>query len=72
MKTDIILYSTGCPKCNVLIQKLNSAGIEYTISQDMDILINKGFSSVPVLQIGDEFLPFSAANTWINEHSGDN
>ena len=50
METKIVLYSTGCPKCNVLIQKLNNAGVEYTISQDIDELIARGFNSVPVLQ----------------------
>jgi glutaredoxin len=72
MKNKIILYSTGCPKCNVLIQKLNTASIDFETSQDMDIIIEKGFTSVPVLQIDDEFLDFKAANEWINEHSGDN
>ena len=72
METKIILYSTGCPKCNVLIQKLNTAGVEYTISQDVDELIARGFNSVPVLQVGDDFLTFAEANTWVNEHSGDN
>ena len=72
MKNKLILYSTGCPKCNVLIQKLNSANIDYELSQDVGVLIDKGFTSVPVLQVEDDFLDFSAANAWINEHSGDN
>ena len=29
-----ILYSTGCPKCNVLTRKLDAKGIEYTVNNN--------------------------------------
>ena len=66
MKNKIILFSTGCPQCRVLIQKLNSAGIEYNLETDMSEILEIGMTSVPVLKIDDEYLTFKEANNWIN------
>ena len=35
---EYILYSTHCPKCNVLEKKLNSKSIQYTIIDDIEEL----------------------------------
>lgn len=67
--SEIILFSTGCPKCNVLIQKLNMSNIDYSIENDMTEIIDQGFTSVPILKVDDEYLSFKEANTWIKEHS---
>jgi glutaredoxin len=69
----IILYSTNCPKCNVLEKKLEQKNIDFTIidctadTTYIEMLIGKGFQSMPILQINDEFLDFSKANKWIGE-----
>ena len=67
----MILYSTGCPRCSVLIQKLNKKNIVYTIESDMQKITEKGIKSVPILELDNgEMLPFAAANTWINNYKG--
>ena len=33
---NIVVYSTHCPQCKVLEKKLQMAGIEFTICDDMD------------------------------------
>lgn len=66
----IILFSTGCPKCNVLIQKLDAAGIDYKIETDMSALIDLGIDTVPVLKVGNDYKSFKVANDWINENRG--
>lgn len=63
---DIILYSTGCPKCKVLEAKLNDKHICHQVITDTSEIIKEGFSSVPVLRIDDKFLNFFDANQWIN------
>ena len=38
----IILYSTNCPKCNVLEKKLQSKNIDFEICNDVDLMLSKG------------------------------
>lgn len=63
----ITLYTTHCPKCNILKQKLDKKNIEYNINEDVETMINKGFSSVPVLEVDNEILDFVNAIKWVNE-----
>lgn len=63
----ITLYTTHCPKCNVLKSKLDSKNIEYKIVEDVDTMQNKGFSSAPVLEVDNEMLDFVNAIKWVNE-----
>ena len=63
----VILYSTGCPKCNVLKTKMDMKGIEYTESGDIDFLIERGIMQAPVLNVNGVLLDFVEANKWIND-----
>lgn len=67
----ITLYSTGCPKCQVLEKKLNNEGIEFSISNDIDVLIEKGFMTAPVLEIDDEYFEFKNAIEWLKNRRND-
>ena len=66
---NIILYSTHCPKCDVLEKMLQNNGLEYQAIYEFDKkeLIKKGFVSAPVLVVDDEYMDFKEANHWINE-----
>jgi hypothetical protein len=64
---DIILYSTGCLKCNILKKKLSDKKITYTENNSVDEMISLGIEQVPVLSIDGELLDFNSANEWINE-----
>lgn len=61
----VILYSNHCPKCNVLIQKLKLAKIEYEEINDIDIMISKGFMSMPILEVDGKVMTFMEAVEWI-------
>ena len=63
----VILYTTHCPKCTVLEKKLTSKNIPYEEVTDVDLMINKGFDAMPVLEVDDTVMDFKTANTWINE-----
>lgn len=63
----ITLYSTGCPKCRVLEKKMNQKGIDFTIVDDPKEITLLGYTSVPVLKVGNEYYEFVEANRWINE-----
>ena len=63
----VILYSTGCPKCKVLVTKLNAKNIKYNTVSDVGIIISKGISTVPVLEVNGTIMDFKTAVEWINE-----
>ena len=62
----IVLYSTHCPKCKVLEAKLQKKNISYEEINDINIMQEKGYLSVPILEVDDISMNFAAANNWIN------
>lgn len=66
---NIILYSTGCPKCNVMKKKLDNAGISYIVNSNVDDMQKLGITQVPVLSVNGDLKPFKEANEWLNLQS---
>jgi glutaredoxin len=62
----IVLYSTGCPRCNVLETKLKNKGIDFEEINDTKLMIDKGFDSVPILEVDGNYMDFGKANEFIN------
>ena len=63
------LYSTNCPKCNVIEKKLRNKNIEFEKITDFDHnkMKEKGFSFAPILETnGGVLLDYSDANNYIN------
>lgn len=64
---EIILFSSGCPKCKVLKQKLDDKKIKYEISEDFDELVQNNLQTVPVLKVNGEYYQFNEAVRMVNE-----
>ena len=64
---EVVLFSTGCPKCKVLERKLEDKGIVYTENNNTDDMKERGFTSVPILSVNGQLLSYYEANKWINE-----
>ena len=62
----ITLYTTGCPRCKVLHQKLSDKGLSFTIFDDVDAMIEMGFMEAPVLEVNGKQMNFSEAVAWLN------
>lgn len=62
-----VLYSTGCPRCEVLKKKLDSEGVEYEVCEDIETMKSLGIMSVPVLKVDDKTYNFSEAIQNIRE-----
>lgn len=65
----ITLYSTGCPKCNVLKAKLDSKNISYNyIEGDKAIEFAQAHNimEMPIVTDNDTILNFMDANNLIN------
>ena len=64
----IVLYSNHCPKCDIVVDKLNAKKIEYTLIDDEAILTEKGFDFMPVLEVdGELFVNLIDINNYINK-----
>ena len=62
----ITLYTTHCPKCKVLENKLNKKNIEYNVCEDIEIIQNKNIISFPALEIDNKKSSFRDAVNWVN------
>ena len=62
-----ILYSTGCPKCEVLKKKLAEKGIQYTENNSVDEMLKLGIEAIPLLKVNDRLLDFKEAIDWVNK-----
>lgn len=63
----ITFYSTGCPKCQILKQKLDMKNLSYEIVSDMDTMIIMGLQSVPWIEVDGELMDFGQAVQWVNK-----
>lgn len=66
---DIILYSTHCPQCMILENLLKKANISYVEENDANKMIEMGFVSVPMFQVGDQIMNMKEAMAWIKEYN---
>ena len=72
--SEIILYSNGCPKCNVLKAKLKEKNITFKENNNIEELISMNIKTLPILKIvekvneniEEKFLNFLTANGWVN------
>lgn len=67
MNERIILYSTGCPRCEVLKKKLDEKGVSYEIVTDTDEMLKLGMTAAPGLSVDGGLMDFSAAIRWVNQ-----
>lgn len=61
----IKLYTIGCPKCSILEKKLDAANVNYEKVTDKDIMIEKGFDVLPILEIDGTIYNFEEACDWL-------
>ena len=64
---NVVLYSTHCPKCKVLSSKLNQKNIGYEENTDVELMTQKGFTTVPKLEVDGVVYDFKEAVEWIGE-----
>ena len=64
---NVILYSTGCPKCDVLKDKLTAKNISFTVVTDISVMDSLGIQFVPVLQIENNLMNYKEAVEWVNK-----
>ena len=63
----MILYSNDCPRCKILKAKLDEKKLEYKVVSEMNSFAEKGFKSLPWLEVDGENLDFGYAIKYINK-----
>lgn len=62
----IILFSTNCPRCKVLESKLDEKGINYSVVDDVEKMIELGMTTMPILEVDGVRMNFKEAINWVN------
>lgn len=63
----IILYTTHCPRCEVLKKKLMKKKILFIEEDNVKEIMQLGFKSSPILKVDDSYLEFSEAIDYVNK-----
>lgn len=64
----MILYSTGCPNCRILKEKLKAKNIAFEECNDVDKMVELGFTRVPILEVDGKFLEFQDALLYLQNN----
>lgn len=67
----VTLFTTHCPKCKVIEKKLAQKNIEYEMVEDINIMKEKGFKSLPMLEVDGQVFNFIEANKWVTNYTGE-
>ena len=63
----VILFTTHCPKCNTIVKKLERAGIQYEVNEDIEEMRARGYTTAPMLDVDGTSYDFSQALKWLKE-----
>ena len=69
ISSGITLYTTHCPKCKILAKKLDAAGIEYEVCDNIGAMEAQGIQSAPILKVGAEQKDYLSAVNWVNKQA---
>lgn len=61
----IKLYTTHCPKCQVLRKKLDMKNINYEIEDNVEKMLELNIETAPMLQVDENLMDFNTAVKWI-------
>lgn len=61
------LYTTHCPKCKILEERLNEKNVKYEVIDDVEILQKMNFKSVPNLDIDGKIYNYLESIKYLNK-----
>ena len=67
MNTNVIFYTTHCPRCKALEMMLKKADIQYTEEEDVEHMLSLGLTNAPGLNVDGKVMNFAEAMSWIKE-----
>lgn len=67
----ITLYSTGCPMCKMIEEKLKNKGISFEINSNVKDMQEKGITNVPVAEIDGVLMKTKEILDWMETVGND-
>lgn len=68
--SNIVLYTTHCPKCRVLEKKLNDKNVKFELCDDVQVMKGLNISSAPMLSVDGKIMDFYNAVKFVNQCKG--
>lgn len=65
----VILYSTGCPQCNILKEMLQKKNIIFQIEDNIEEIKKLGFLSLPMLSVDEKIFNFKEAFNFLKNEA---
>lgn len=62
---EVVLYSSGCPKCEQLEARLAQKGIGFKIDGNLEEVGKMGFMFAPVLKVDNKYMTYEEAVVWL-------
>lgn len=62
---NVTLFTSHCPKCDTLNKELIKLGIPYETFDDVDKMVEMGFTTMPMLKVDDKIMNYMEAAKWI-------
>lgn len=63
----IVMYSTGCPRCKILQDKLAKINETVTMIYGEEEIEKLGYTSAPLLEVDGTMMDFGQAVRWVNK-----
>ena len=63
----MVLYTTGCPRCEMLEKLLNDKGMKYEVCTVKDVMVRNFFKTVPMLEVDGKTMNYKDAVRWVNQ-----
>ena len=67
------MYTTHCPKCDVMERKLNEAKIQFESIDDLGTVLevakSGGFTVAPLLEVDGKVMDFKDGIDWIRKNA---
>mgnify|MGYP003596752123 CR=1 FL=1 len=64
---NITLYSTNCPRCRVLEEKMKEKNLKFETVTDVNEMITKKIEMVPMLVVVGKMMDIPTALKWVRE-----
>lgn len=62
---NVILYSTGCPMCKMVEEKLKNKGVLFEINSNIEEMRKKGITHVPVAEVNGVLMKTKEILNWM-------
>ena len=66
---DVVLYTIGCPACQILEKRLDASGIEYRVVTEEKEFDELGIDKFPVLGVNGKLMNYPEANDWVTNNT---